>query len=274
MSASIPSTILRAVLVAAGLLPAACNGVPQEVTTLGSSDSGDASTSSGPAMASSSSGHDSTATGSSSSSGSSSSGSSADSTGSTSGSTTDAISSSSSDSSSSGSSGSSGSSSSDSGSTDSGSTDSGTSDSGSTGGDTGYCAPTCVVVADCVQPGGNLADWTCTTDGFCEFVGVPPPCDPMTCPAAAGLVCADVDGVSTCVIPCVMSGSECDLFGFACTGVTDMGDGICEPPPCGGAAEGDPCIIMGLGQYGTCTGGACTCVADAECTGPGLACNL
>jgi hypothetical protein len=130
----------------------------------------------------------------------------------------------------------------------------------------------CMAVADCVPMGGDPADWSCNA-GFCEFVGMIPPCDPASCPAAAGLMCAFVDGVDQCVIPCTPVGNECDLFGFECTGVTDMGDTICTSPPCGGALEGEPCFIQGFGQLGTCTDGLCTCTDDSECTAPDLTCT-
>jgi hypothetical protein len=96
----------------------------------------------------------------------------------------------------------------------------------------------------------------------------------VSCPAAAGFACAFVDGQDLCVIPCAVGGNQCDPFLLECTGVTDAGEMICQSPPCGGAAEGAPCLIDGFGQVGTCTDGLCTCVDDTECTGPGLACNV
>jgi hypothetical protein len=247
-------SIFRAVLVTAAWLVAACGDPAVGPTTAGSSDSGDTSTTSGPPQPSSSS-VDSSGTsatsGGSSSSGSTSSGSTS------SGSTSDASTGSTSDAST--------------GSTSDASTGS-TSDAstGTTGGEAGYCGQVCADAMDCAA-GGNPADWSCT-DGFCEYVGVFPPCDDTTCPAVAGLACDFVDGNEICTIPCTMD-DDCALFMLECTGVTDMGDMICQSPPCNGAAEGAPCDIMGAGQFGVCTDGLCTCTDDSECTYMGYACN-
>lgn len=144
------------------------------------------------------------------------------------------------------------------------------------GGGAGFCAQACEADPDCVPMGGVEADWACT-DGFCEYVGepfVPPPCDDTNCPAAIGGACADVDGVNQCTYPCTDGGTECDTLMWACTGEDDAGNTICEPPACGGAAEGAPCEFPGgAGQYGTCTDGVCSCSDDAECTLEGQACN-
>jgi hypothetical protein len=146
-------------------------------------------------------------------------------------------------------------------------------DSTTGGGGAGFCAQSCEAVADCVPMGGMEADYACT-DGFCEYIGVFV-CDDTTCPAAAGLACADVGGVNTCTIPCP-NGDECDLLMQECTGMDDDMNAICQappPPPCGGAAEGAPCDFGGADQYGVCMDGVCSCADDTECTAAGFACN-
>ncbi|MCX4243761.1 hypothetical protein [Paraliomyxa miuraensis] len=142
-----------------------------------------------------------------------------------------------------------------------------------TAGGSGFCALACEAPADCAM-GGNEADWACN-EGFCEYIGEPPPCDDTTCPAAAGFACADVGGVNICTIPCP-NGNECDVLMLECTGEDDAGNAICvspEPEPCGGAAEGEPCDFGGADQYGVCMDGECTCADDTECTAAGYACN-
>jgi len=126
-------------------------------------------------------------------------------------------------------------------------------------------------MADCVPFGGNPADWACT-DGFCEYVGVFPECDPATCDDLMIGVCGEVDGYSTCTMPCT-DDSMCFAGITECTGMDDDGNPICQGYPCGGVAEGDPCEIMGFGQLGTCTDGVCVCTDDTECTAAGYACN-
>jgi len=148
-----------------------------------------------------------------------------------------------------------------------------TSDTETTGnGGAGFCAQTCMAVADCVPMGGNEADYGCT-DGFCEYKGMAPACDDTTCPAAIGGACADVDGVNVCTFPCTDGGTECDTLMLECTGMNDAGDPICAAKPCGGVAEGAACEIAGFGQLGVCTDGVCSCSADTECTAMGYACN-
>ncbi len=145
----------------------------------------------------------------------------------------------------------------------------GSSSGGSGGG--GFCSLTCESAADCAM-GGNEADWACT-EGFCEYLADPPPCDDTVCPAAAGAACADVGGLNICTFPCTEGGMECDAFMLECTGEDDAGNSICAAPPCGGVAEGEACEIDGFGQIGTCTDGVCSCTDDAECTADGYACN-
>lgn len=139
------------------------------------------------------------------------------------------------------------------------------------GGGGGFCAISCAAAADCVPPMGNEADWACT-EGFCEFTGALPACDPATCDdLGVGLACADVDGVSQCTTPCP-NGDECTAP-LECSGMDDAGNAICAAAPCGGVAEGEACDIPNFGQIGTCTDGVCGCTDDAECTAPGYACN-
>lgn len=152
------------------------------------------------------------------------------------------------------------------------------SSSGGGNGGAGACAPTCMEVADCVPPMGDEADYACN-DMFCEFIGElpdPPPCDDTICPPAAGGVCAPVNGVEICTFPCPGGQADCDALMQECTGQDDNGNDICEfppPPPCGGAAEGEPCNF-GQGQSGVCqTDGSCTCADDTECGVEGQACN-
>lgn len=139
------------------------------------------------------------------------------------------------------------------------------------GGGAGFCGLTCESPADCAM-GGNEADWECN-DSFCEYNGTPLACDDTTCPAAIGGECADVNGNNVCTFPCTDGGGECDALMLECTGENDAGGSICQGPPCGGVAEGDPCDIPMFGQLGTCTNGVCSCTDDAECTPEGYACN-
>jgi hypothetical protein len=151
----------------------------------------------------------------------------------------------------------------------------GTADSGTGPGGAGFCATTCAAVADCVPPMGMESDYACT-DGFCEYIGEPLPCDPALCDdLGVGLACADVDGVSQCTTPC-SDDSMCLAGVTECTGMDDAGNSICvavPAEPCGGAAEGEPCNFGGADQYGVCTDGVCSCTDDAECTAAGQGCN-
>lgn len=133
-------------------------------------------------------------------------------------------------------------------------------------GSIGYCAVPCMTTDACVTMGDSEADWTCT-DGFCVYT---PVCDESTCPAKAGLACLEVDGVSSCVIACP-NGDECFVHMLEC--VMHAGFAYCEIPPCGGAAEGEPCEYGSFGQYGTCTDGVCVCSSDSECTLTDQVCN-
>ena len=138
------------------------------------------------------------------------------------------------------------------------------------GGGAGFCAQSCKAPADCLPGGvGDEADWACN-EGFCEST-LPPadPCDPTLCSEAAGFACVQVDGADACVLPCP-NGDECDQFMLECTGSDDASAAYCQAAPC---TEGDPCEIDGVGQYGTCTDGVCSCSDDAECTIAGQACN-
>lgn len=158
--------------------------------------------------------------------------------------------------------------------TEAGSSGPTTGDETTGGAGVGLCAATCEAPADCAVMGGAATDWACDA-GFCEFIGVPevPACDESTCPGASGMACASVNGDVTCTIPCTAGGTECDASLQACTGEDDAGTSICSPRPCGGVAEGAACTIPMLGQNGTCIGGICSCVSDAECTIPGHACD-
>jgi hypothetical protein len=141
-----------------------------------------------------------------------------------------------------------------------------------TGDEPGYCSPVCGVVADCVALGGVPEDWACT-DGFCEYIGLIPACDPATCDDLMIGVCAEIDGLSTCTTPCT-NDTQC-LAGFTeCTGVDDAGNSICEAIPCFGTPEGEACFIEGFGQYGVCIDGLCSCTDDTQCTPDGYACNV
>jgi hypothetical protein len=140
-----------------------------------------------------------------------------------------------------------------------------------TGREPGFCAYSCLEVEDCTF-GGPTVDWSCT-DGFCEYVGVIPECDPATCDAIGIGSCTTVDGSSLCVTWCI-DDSQC-LPGFTeCVGIDDAGNPYCAAIPCLGAGEGEACIIDGFGQLGVCIDGLCTCTDDSQCTGEGYACNL
>lgn len=140
-----------------------------------------------------------------------------------------------------------------------------------TGREPGYCAQVCFTVDDCLYDGANPADFECI-DGFCEFVGELPACDPMNCDDLMIGICTEVDGVSQCATPC-SDDSSC-IAGFTqCSGVDDAGNSICEPIPCWGTVEGEPCVIDGFGQLGICIDGLCACTDDAQCTAAGFACN-
>ena len=143
-----------------------------------------------------------------------------------------------------------------------------------TAGDGGFCAQTCETPEDCAGEFGNAADWEC--DGFCEFIGTPPACDPAMCDDLMIGTCAEVDGTSLCVQPCPM-GDEC-VAPTECIGSTDAGDDYCTTPPpepCGGVEEGEPCEFEALGgALGTCTDGVCSCASSEECTVDGFDCNL
>lgn len=138
------------------------------------------------------------------------------------------------------------------------------------GGGAGFCGLACEAPADCAM-GGPEEDWACT-DGFCEYLVDPMPCDPATCDDLMIGVCADVDGFSVCTTPCD-DDSMCAAGFTECTGTDDAGNSICAAIPCGGVAEGEPCDIPMFGQIGTCTEGVCSCTDDAECTAEGYACN-
>lgn len=135
----------------------------------------------------------------------------------------------------------------------------------------GICAQACAGPADCVIPDLDPADYPCI-DGFCEYLGESPPCDPAGCDDLQIGICTTVEGVSLCAVPC--SDDSMCLPGFTvCTGTDDAGNSICEPIPCYGALEGEGCIIDGLGQFGVCIDGECRCSDDTECTFEGFGCN-
>jgi hypothetical protein len=140
-----------------------------------------------------------------------------------------------------------------------------------TGREPGYCGQTCFAVADCVPPGTDLDDYACV-DGFCEWNGEIPVCDPAQCDALMIGFCTEVEGISQCATACV-DDSAC-LAGFTqCTGTDDAGNSICEAIPCFGVAEGEPCDIQGVGQFGVCIDGVCACTDDSQCTLEGFGCN-
>jgi hypothetical protein len=140
-----------------------------------------------------------------------------------------------------------------------------------TGNEPGFCAQACEIAADCVFQGGIPEDFACT-DGFCEYIGEIPACEPATCDDLMIGVCSEVDGVSQCTTPCA-NDSQC-LAGFTtCTGVDDAGNSICEPIPCWGTPEGEACFIEGFGQIGVCIDGLCACTDDSQCTADGFGCN-
>lgn len=135
----------------------------------------------------------------------------------------------------------------------------------------GYCGQTCAAVEECFPPGNDFDDFACI-DGFCEYVGMIPACDPATCDDLMIGFCTEVDGVSQCATWCT-DDSAC-IAGFtACTGFDDAGNQICEAVPCFGALEGEPCEISGFGQIGVCIEGVCACTDDAQCTAEGFGCN-
>lgn len=135
----------------------------------------------------------------------------------------------------------------------------------------GFCAQACTIVEDCLYEGANPSDFACV-DGFCEYVGAFPPCDPASCDDLMIGSCTEVDGVSICATPCA-DDSAC-LPGFTeCTGHDDAGNSICAAIPCFGTLEGEPCEIQGFGQIGVCTNGECSCTDDSECTAQGFGCN-
>jgi hypothetical protein len=135
----------------------------------------------------------------------------------------------------------------------------------------GFCAQACAIVEDCLYEGANPSDFACV-DGFCEYVGEIPPCDPASCDDIMIGSCTEIDGVSVCATPCA-DDSAC-LPGFTeCTGHDDAGNSICEAIPCFGTLEGEPCEIQGFGQIGVCTNGQCSCTDDSECTAEGFGCN-
>jgi hypothetical protein len=141
-----------------------------------------------------------------------------------------------------------------------------------TGNEPGYCAQACFSLDDCLYPGSNPADWACT-DGFCEFVGMIPPCDPQSCDYLMIGFCTEIDGVSVCATPC-NDDSSC-VPGFTeCSGHDDAGNSICEAIPCFGTVEGEPCEIDGFGQIGVCIDGVCACTDDSQCTAVGYACDV
>jgi hypothetical protein len=134
-----------------------------------------------------------------------------------------------------------------------------------------YCAQACESTADCAAGGIDPADYPCI-DGFCEFIGEVPACDPATCDDLLIGVCTEVEGISQCATPCT-DDSMC-LAGFTeCTGTDDAGNSICELIPCYGMAEGQPCEFEGFGQLGLCIDGECQCTEDSQCTADGYGCN-
>jgi hypothetical protein len=140
-----------------------------------------------------------------------------------------------------------------------------------TGNEPSYCGQTCRSLEDCSPPGSDPSDWACN-DGFCEFVGPIPACEPQFCEDLMIGYCTEVDGVSVCATAC-NDDSAC-IPGFTeCTGVDDVGNSICVAIPCNGVAEGEACFIEGFGQYGVCTDGLCTCTDDSQCAVDGWACN-
>ena len=139
-----------------------------------------------------------------------------------------------------------------------------------TGDEPSYCGQACVSVADCAQ-GGDPDDFACI-DGFCEYVGEIPPCDPGNCDDLMIGFCTEIDGVSVCAMGC--SDDSACIPGFTeCTGHDDAGNSVCMPIPCFGAVEGEPCEIEGVGQLGVCTDGVCACTDDSQCTLEGYACD-
>lgn len=134
-----------------------------------------------------------------------------------------------------------------------------------------YCALACESTADCAIGGIDPADYPCI-DGFCEYVGEVPACDPATCDDLQIGICTEVDGFSQCATPC--SDDSMCVPGFTeCTGTDDAGNTICEAIPCFGVGEGEPCEFQGFGQLGVCIDGECQCTEDSQCTADGYACN-
>lgn len=134
----------------------------------------------------------------------------------------------------------------------------------------GVCELRCETRSDCVPAGGDDDDWECD-GGFCSDVAFEL-CDPFTCEIQGNGVCAVVTGLSTCTTPCTAGGSECAQL-EGCLGNDDLGNPICTPLPCGGVAEGEPCVTSTGEDRGTCIGGECICMVDEECTADGHACN-
>lgn len=134
-----------------------------------------------------------------------------------------------------------------------------------------YCAQACESTADCAIGGIDPADYPCI-DGFCEYIGEVPACDPATCDDLQIGICTEVEGISQCATPCT-DDSMC-LPGFTtCTGTDDPGNPICEAIPCFGSVEGEPCVFEGFGQLGVCIDGECQCTEDSQCTAEGYACH-
>lgn len=136
----------------------------------------------------------------------------------------------------------------------------------------GTCAATCMLPADCVVMGEQPRDWECNA-GFCDHVAPTEPCDPFSCGLDGVGVCASVAGVNTCTIPCTPGSAECSAPLEDCIGATDSGTPICAPLPCGGVAEGEPCVTPAGDARGTCIAGECLCMVDEECTAPSAACR-
>jgi hypothetical protein len=138
-------------------------------------------------------------------------------------------------------------------------------------GGAGHCSQACEVVSDCVPAMADESDWACT-EGFCEFTGPIPACDPAWCDDLMLGTCGSIGGVSACMQPCAGDG-DC-VEGSLCNSSDDDGNPICGAAPCGGVAEGEPCEIQSFGSIGTCTDGQCTCATDDECTADGFACHV
>ncbi|MEM9454734.1 MAG: hypothetical protein AAGF11_11180 [Myxococcota bacterium] len=136
----------------------------------------------------------------------------------------------------------------------------------------GTCAATCQLPADCVVATEPASDWECNA-GFCDAVVTAERCDLFTCGIEGVGVCAPVAGISTCTIPCTPGGTECSAPLDDCIGVDDLGTSICAPLPCGGVAEGEPCVTPTGDARGTCIAGECLCMVDEECTARDAVCR-